>query len=240
MNKLNFVFLCLSCLPAVLLKGQGITRYDCDSVLISITEPKLFGDLYQQKNIGIGSQYYIEDWLNGDVYLSNKCVVKNQYLRYNGFLDRLMWFTPGTHQQVKLDKEQIEGFCLNSRTGKDYCYEKIIIKEELIFDSVAVFAEVLYKSDISLYAYRKIDIVGYHVVSRGSKYMDIYKLENTYFLKLENGKTLGFKKFGKHNIYKLFPDKKALISSRFKKSKLRHIWTEDDLILAAQDLNEIL
>jgi hypothetical protein len=240
MCNLKYAFFCLVLWPVILLRGQEINYCECNSMLDSLIEPKLFGDLYQPQKNGVGSQYYIKEWLNGDIYLTNGNIIKNNNLRYNGFLDRLMWITPISYQQVKLDKEQIKGFCLNDKYGTKYNYEKILIKDEFSPDSFPVYGEVLYKNRISLVAYRKVALAGYNVVPGGSYYEDVYKLSNSYLFKLENGKTLGFKRFRKRDISKLFPDKTELIVNKFRELKQRQFRTEADLIRVTKALNDFL
>jgi hypothetical protein len=81
-------------------------------------------------------------------------------------------------------RENISDFVcltLNSKSEKKYYFEKLIIKDEFVTDSLTVYGEVLHHDGISLFAYRKIDITGYKVVLKGSRYKDIYTLENIFF-----------------------------------------------------------
>jgi hypothetical protein len=239
MCNLKYIFFLIAFWPVIIMQGQE--TYSCDAMLDSLIEPKLTGDLFQPPNPGSleGSQFFIEDWLNGDVYLTNKNIVRNKVLKYNGFLDRLICLTPVNYQQVNLDKDQIEGFCLNDKSGVTYCFKKIPIKDDLSPDSLSVFAEVLSQSRISLFAYRKVINKGYEVTSNGH-YSDIYKAQPLYLFGFENGKTIGFKRCNKHDVMMLFPDKKEVIMAKLKELKLPHFLTEADLIQVTKVLNEIL
>ena len=240
MRNLKYVFVLIACWPVVFIKGQSGIACTCDAILDSLMEPNLSGDLYQQVDIGIGSQYFTEEWLKGEVHLANKTTVGEKYLKFNQYLDRLLWLIPSGNQQVLLDKEQIEGFCLNSKPGYKQCFQKIPIKVDMMPDSQLVFGEILHQNKISLFAYRKVILTGYEAVTAGSYCKNIYTVNTTYFLKLENGRTIGFKKHRKRNIINLFPDKKELIVTRFKELKQRHFRTETDLLNIAKVLNEVI
>jgi hypothetical protein len=239
MYNLKCVFISIVFWPLIIAQGQETTS--CDAMIDPLTEPKLIGDLYQPPlpMSSVGSEFYIDDWLNGDIYLSNNNIVRDKALKYNGYRDLLIWLTPVNHEQVKLDKDHIEGFCLNGKSGVKQCFKKIPIKYDLASDSVSVFAEVLYQNRISLFAYRKVTFEGYDVTST-DYYRDIYMLRTLYLFKLENGKTIGFRRYKKRDIIVLFPDKKQKIIAKLRELKLRHFRTEADLINITKALNEVL
>jgi hypothetical protein len=54
---------------------------------------------------------------------------------------------------------------------------------------------------------------------------------------LENGKTIGFRRYKKRDIIMLFPDKKQKIIAKLRELKLRHFRTEADLINITKALN---
>ena len=72
MCNLKYVFLSIVFLPVMIVYGQETTS--CDALLDLLNEPKLIGDYYQPPlpMSSVGSQFLIEDWLYGDIYLSNK------------------------------------------------------------------------------------------------------------------------------------------------------------------------
>jgi hypothetical protein len=240
MRYLKYVLFLIVCWPVVFIQGQSTIACTCDTILDSLMESQLAGDLYLQLDRGVGSQYFTDEWLKGEVYLSNKTVVRNKYLKYNQYLDKLMWLTPANHQQIMLDKEPIEGFCISNNFGNKYYFQKIPIKVDMSPDSLLVFGEVLYQNKISLYAYRKVILTGYEVASTGSYYKNIYTVNTIYFFMLENGRTIGFKKYRKHNIIQLFPDKKDQIVAKLKELKQRHFRNEADLKNITKVLNEVL
>lgn len=239
MCNLKYVFLSIVFLPVIIVQGQETTS--CDAVLDQLNEPKLIGDLYQPPlpMSSVGSQFLFDDWQNGDVYLFNKSIVRNKDLKYNAYFDRLIWLTPLDHQQVQIDNEYIEGFCLHDESGVTRCFRKVPVKYDLASDSVSVFGEVLYEDSISLFAYRKVVVYESEVTSTDS-YRDTYKLSSLYIYKLKNGKTIGFRRHKKRDIIALFPDKKEMIVAKLRELKQHRFQTEADLIEITKVLNEVL
>jgi hypothetical protein len=90
-----------------------------------------------------------------------------------------------------------------------------------------------------LFVYRKIVFTGYDVTST-DYYRDIYQLSTLYLFKLENGKTIGFRRYKKRDVIMLFPDKKEMIIAKLRELKQHHFRTEADLINITRALNEVL
>ncbi len=239
MCNIKCSFLSIVLWPAIWVQAQG--TYSFDAVLDSLTEPKLFGDLYKSPlpKSSVGSQFFIDDWLYGDIYLSNNNIVKNKVLKYNAYLDMLIWNPLIDYQEVKLDKDQIEAFSLHGQSGESYYFQKIPVKPDLASDSVVVFGEVLYLNRISLFAYRKV-VVADHEVGVTDYYRDVYKVNTLYIFRLENGKTLGFRRHKKRDILTLFPGKKEMIIAKLRELKQHRFRTEADLINITKVLNEVL
>lgn len=240
MHSIKYLLILNIIFSVSFVQGQGMESEACDAILDSIMQPNLTGDLYTTTDKGIGSQYFTEQWLIGDVYLSNNIQVKNHYLRFNQYYNKLMWLTPTSHQQVMLDKEQVEGFCLHTNYGQSHCFWKIAVKPDLSYDTLLVYAEVLYKDSISLFLHKRIERSGYEVLKTGAYSKDVYRVNTTYYFRMEDGKTIGFKKYRKRLVAALFPDKKKAILAKFKELKQISSHNESDIQLIAKALNEVL
>ncbi len=240
MNSQKHLFVLMILFSTSLVRGQVGESEIYNAILDSIMQPNLTGDLFVTTDKGIGSQYFIEDWLAGDIYLSNKTIVKNQHLKFNQYYNKLLWLTPTSHQQVMLDKEQVKGFCLNTKYGQQYCFWKIPVKPDLYLDTIMVYAEVLYQDSISLFIHRKIERNGYQVLNSGAYSKDVYRINTTYYFRMENGKTIGFKKYRKLTIAGFFPDRKKLILAKLRELKQSNLRNESEIQLITRALNEVL
>jgi hypothetical protein len=212
----------------------------CDSLLEKIMEPRLTGDLYIKPVPSSISQFFMDDWVIGTIYLSNDRTITNVYLKYNGYIDRPIWMTDD-FVQIRLDKEPIRSFCLTDRyvPGISYCFEKIKIPKELSSDSTKVFAQVLYKNLLSLLVERKVVLTGVEERKLDRFIIDSYEKRNIYFFRLGEQITEGFRKINKKNVLKTFPERKEDIEKLFRSEKPNRVRTEEDLIRFAARLNDM-
>jgi hypothetical protein len=233
----KLLIMIIACMSFIYSSGQQNALCNCDSLDREITEPKLIGDVFLNQTTGTVSQYFMNEWLYGIIYLSNHMIVPNKILRYNGYLDRLIWLTDN-YQHIKLDKESIDGFCLFDRyDDKSYYFQKIRIKEELSSDSTMVYAQLLCKGNISLFAYRKVVHSG---TTEGQDYqymIDEFEKKTFYYFKFPNNTSAGFRHISKRNIVKAFPGQKNQVLNLLRTGNQHSFKTEEDLIQIAELLN---
>jgi hypothetical protein len=220
--------------------AQKTASCQCDSLLGKIMEPRLTGDLYIKPIPSSVSQFFMDDWVIGAVYLSNDQTITNVYLKYNGYIDHPIWMTDD-FVQIRLDKGPICSFCLADRyiPGKSYCFDKIKIPKELTSDSTMVFAQVLYKNLLSLVVQRKVVLTGVEERKMDRFIIDSYEKRNIYFFRPGEQITQGFRKINKKNVLKAFPERKEDIEKLFRSEKPNRVRTEEDLIRFAARLNDM-
>jgi hypothetical protein len=236
MNR-KFIILALCCFIHFLSLGQHLDPCNCDSLLEKITEPSLIGDIFIKPLPSTVSPFFNDNWQSGEILLSNNVIVQKQRLKYNGFIDRLIWMNEN-FQMVKLDKASVDGFCLKDNVLprlKD-CFGKIKIKEEYVSDSVFVYAQILFRGDLSLYAYRKVVHFGTEEIKAYKIIVDAYEKRTFYYFKTGNHLTKGFLKINRRNLLDIFPGKREEIISYIHTGNHK-IKTEEDLIGLAEWLN---
>jgi hypothetical protein len=217
----------------------------CDSSITQINEPKLVGELFLISRVGEGSQFFKDAWLLGDIYLNDQRIVKNKWLKYNGFQDELIWFENKNRNQIKLDKDLIKGFSLKDLkelNGQTFNFSKIKIKKDFSVDSTIIFGQELFTGKISLFSYRRVILDIPKQISNDNRnyYIDVYKPSHLYFFRLFSGKTIGFKTIRKKVIMAIFPEKAESIKIALTEKKLRRFKTEAELIQLTEILNSIL
>lgn len=141
-----------------------------------ISSPQLAGEIYVHKQDYAGSQFFNDIWLKGDVFLSNGEIVEQQLLKYNMFIDELIWQEPFTNREVKVDKNLISSFTLEAASHTETI--------EFVHWQGA-FVQRLVKGSISLYVRRKMlpssRLQSVHV--GGRSHLQILLIpNNTYFL----------------------------------------------------------
>jgi hypothetical protein len=220
--------------------GQNQNSCHCDSLLGKLMEPRLTGENYIKPLPSSVSQFFTDDWLLGTLQLTNDLTVENQYFRYNGFIDHLIWMNDD-FKLIRLDNDPIRSFCLADKyiQNKRFCFEKIKLPKDLVTDSVMVFAQVLYKNLLSLYVQRKVVLTGVEERKQDKFIVDSYEKRNIYYFK--NGEHIykGFRKISKKSVFKTFPERKDDIEKLFRSEKQNRVRTEEDLIRFAARLNGI-
>jgi hypothetical protein len=218
--------------------GQNPASCNCDSLLGKIMEPRLTGDLYIKPVPSSVSQFFMDDWLIGTIYLSNDHTITNLYLKYNGYIDHPIWMKED-FAQIRLDNDPIRSFCLADKfiPGNSYCFEKIKISNKPASDSVMVFAQVLYKNLLSLFVQRKVVLTGVEESKLDRIIIDSYEKRSIYYFRLGEKITGGFRKINKKSILITFPERKEDIEKLFRSEKPYRIRTEEDLIRFAARLN---
>ncbi len=137
----------------------------------------LMGRMFIDNHVHLKQQYY-NAWQNGEVILKNGKRIANVNIRYNGFLDELLWVRDKDHQAVIVDKSNVSGFILKNEVQPDIYFKKIETQELQIPEKEDIYVQILTKGTFTIYAFRKI---GYYT------YTD-EMFEDFYYIVEHNGK----------------------------------------------------
>lgn len=209
----------------VALSGQTV---DPDTIF----EPKLCGEIFRMKTGTIGEQFYNVDWAVGDIKLNTGEMAVKKLLKYNAFMDELIWLQTDSLWQVKLEKHFIDEFCLRNYYGRSVLFRRIRLKLPRMTDTADVFLEVLTEKNASLYVFRNVIIQG--TVNRviGGIQYSFNKLvpQPEYILILPGGGRYTFKKIGRIALLKALPeDYRAVVNEIIRQNNLS-LMDENDLV----------
>ena len=201
--------------------------------LDSVFEPKLPGEEYTPLPGLVGSQYYNNEWVLGNLELVNGKKICNKLLKYNGFIDEALWLPNDSDatSQIKLDKLSVADFWIQNPTGKSAHFKRINTKKIYQSDSTDIFAEVITEGKFSLYIFRKISVIeDKNLVAKGKFYYTA-KLGQTpiYYIKQPTGQFYSLYKIKKKYFLNLFGEQRNDINKLLKKNNQR-IRTESDLV----------
>lgn len=204
------------------------------------SEP-LAGEITRPVEGLIGSQYYINEWLNGDVTLINGAVARDKKLRYNGLLDEVFWLHEESLQHIKLDRHLISEFCLTlPDSGDSLLFRRIETDALRLSRTGDIFVQVLYDDVISLYAYRRIARRGDVVEKRGRARIMLTEIEpaHIYFFILPDKKVVTLENISRRSVYRAFREKRNELGRYL---RIKNMDTADDefLIETAKILKEI-
>jgi hypothetical protein len=131
---------------------------DCtiDNENENISDENLTAKVYISPYLNKKELYY-NSWGSGDVELVDGTVVKNKTLRYNGYLDELVWLRNDDKKVGLVDKQLVKSFKIKqSENGTTDLYRKMKIKRWFSFDTAVVYMNVLAEGKLSLYVLRRI------------------------------------------------------------------------------------
>lgn len=214
------------CLPAIF-SQQTVVSYNCDSIDNSAFEPHLAGELLQTFPHTSGSQYSY-DWDDADIILKSGEIVYNKKIRYNGYLNEMIWLTAIDFKSVKLDKPYIKEIYFKNLHL--LCRQLNVAGNQ---DSATIFAEVLYESKIKFFVYRRIkqvDVENTNLTTRSIS-RDIIEQRPIYYVLLPGAtKYESFKSINKHSLINLFAGRKSEIRKLLRQNHL-NIKTEKDFVM---------
>jgi hypothetical protein len=128
--------------------------FDDDNEIIS--DGNLTAKVYISPNLNKKELYY-SSWGIGEVELVDGSIVKNKILRYNGYLDELVWLRDVDKKTGLVDKQLVKSFKIYDRDNiSSNFFRKFKIKRWFSFDTVVVYMQVLAEGKLSLYVSRKV------------------------------------------------------------------------------------
>jgi hypothetical protein len=130
---------------------------DCSNGLaLKAMNERLFGTVIERTPDP--GQFYYEEWRKGSVLLINGKTVTEEFLKYNGFLDKFFVYKPVTGKLVILNDEKIkEVNLIDHGTGETNRFIRNRVKNPYAADSVDTYLEVLTTGPNSLYARRRME-----------------------------------------------------------------------------------
>ncbi len=168
----------------------------------SIFTPPLCGEIYHIKTGTIGNQFYNNEWRLGKIKLISGEWVFNIKLKYNSFIDELIWLQENSFKQIKLEKHFIDEFVLINSDGISVHFRRMKIKLPPMVDSSEIYVEVLLEKIASLYVFRSIKIEGHEEeLKNGILYSnDVLKDHPVYILIMPDQRIITFQKIRKRSL----------------------------------------
>ncbi|MBW6498229.1 MAG: hypothetical protein K0B09_07580 [Bacteroidales bacterium] len=204
-------------------------------------QARLAGEIFVFSIVSHGSQYFNDEWYLGDVTLRSGEVVEDQMLKYNGYLDELIWLNT-SFQNIKVDKNLVAEFNISDpHTQETFVFRNVLLNSLSIGGSGHIFAEQLYENDISLMTFRRILKTGERTENRTKSVISraILKPDPVYFILMPDGNANILSNLSRRSFYRAFPDHKDEIRSMFRQNQLR-LRNERDLIEAVKIIEKVV
>ena len=210
--------------------------------MVPPNQARLSGEVFSFSLNSQGSMYYPEEWNPGRVTLTTGEMVEAEQLRYNGYLDQLIWLNPANFEQIKIDKQMVLSFSLLPRYLEDSLYfENITFKHWFDAHPVNIYGQMMYQGNIRLLAHRRIHTKREVIENRGNALVARaqLKLEPVYYILMPDNKAREVKRFNRKALYRLFPDHADQIRDAFRQNHLR-IRNESELVEAVKIIDQIV
>ena len=206
-------------------------------------QPRLAGEIFQMREETVGSPFYIDHWLPGEVVLSSGATVGDVLLMYNGFSDQLIYQHPSTYETIIVDKNTVSEF----RLFPNGVYEEPLVFRHIEFRHwtsrlpVRIYARMLYSGLFSLFVYQKVEKTGdvAEYSPEGPQIRAKLEPQPAYFILPPGGQAIPLKRFNRRTFYQLFPDHADQIREAFRRNHLR-IRNESELVEAVKIIDQVV
>ncbi len=203
-------------------------------------EQHLSGQVIREFPLTTGSQYFMEEWLPGQVLLSSGMTSPTSLLRYNGYLDQMFWLDTVRYNQVMLDRGLVlEVRMRNSRGREPFVFRKIWVSVPPVGIRKEVYAQVLVDDSISLYCHRNIVYrrMAYTRVENMNYERPLIEPEYRYYILIPGEESVSFTRITRRMLYSFFPDRKTALREFIHRNNIR-LKKEDDLVYLFTFLNQ--
>jgi len=226
-----------------------VTVFACNAVADGQRDPvtldhevRLSGEVYHFFMQADGSYYLADNWAEGTVELVTGEKVHGELLKYNAYLDELIWLSSRTYQPVMADKKLVRQFSLAlPGVAEEAVFRNITISVPLVADSVNIYAQQLYAGTISLVAHRRVVQSGERQESYRGGMQSIPRLtaDPVYYIVTGDQEAFEVNRLSRRSLYRIFPEHRREIRAALRSEGLL-IRSETDLIRAVSMIDEML
>ncbi len=218
----------LFCLIVYKLSAQDSPIEFNDKIITGSFEPKLTG-IFINPDTRLSEKCITKEWLLSEILLYNNEIVKNKYLKYNGFDDSFIMWESSSFRAIRLERELIKEVKMKNEFDNSYMIFRPIKIKLINSGNEYTFLNVLIEGKISIYVYKHI---AYYKVDDGPQ------PNFQFILKKQDGSYSIFKP-NKAGFLSQFPEKKKELKKIITRNRLK-IKKEKDLIKAVELFNMTL
>ncbi len=201
---------------------------------------KLSGEVYDFALDAEGDYYLAESWAIGDVSLLSGEKVAGQRLRYNAYLDELIWLSPRGQQSVQIDKQLVESFSVTlPGESQPRVFQRLFFRDGPHLREEGTYAELLHDGDVSLFVHRRVVQSGERVETVGGSLRAVPQLtaDPVYYVETPDGQLKELSRLSRRALQGVFPDQQREIRSFLRRAQPM-IRSEADLVRAISLIEE--
>lgn len=239
MTPLKYITLfCIVLLQGLSLFADG----NRENRLLPPAQARLSGEVFTFTLHADGSMYYFDVWAPGKVTLITGEVVEAENLRYNGYLDQLIWLNPANFQQIQVDKQMVKSFSIElPHLQEELYFENITFKPWFEANPMNILAQILYQGEIRLLAHRRITRKSEEIENVGSALVARAKLEPApvFYILMPDGQAHSIRRINRRAFFQIFPEHTTKIRDALRRNNIR-LRNEHDLIEAVKITEKVI
>ncbi|MBW6478182.1 MAG: hypothetical protein K0B37_02070 [Bacteroidales bacterium] len=203
-------------------------------------EPRVSGELIYHIESTVGNQYFLNNWVIGEIILASDEKIYCNNLNYNGYVDELIWVHPEFFQHIIIDRYNVKEFTLEDKNAS-YRFTNLGLMEEEDLKDFNFYAQILYKGNFKLYAHRKVSRVGSDNIVQNKKNVRRTRVNPTpvYYLQMPGSEMLSFRKLNRRELMLAFPDHRREIRQALRSNRIQ-LFDENTFVRAMPLLENIL
>jgi len=188
----------------------------------TIFSPKLTGEIYVPERQYQGELFYNNRFVKSNILLSTGEMAHGELLKYNGYLDEVIWMNHSNYKQFIIDRSYITDFWTKDSLDNPAHFQRINVRDTTISHR-DVFVEVVIEGKISLYIQHQVLCIPDQITysSGQARYIKTFEPRALYYIKLPSNNYLKMRKLNQSSFLKLFPEQKKSISKLIKKNRLK-------------------
>lgn len=192
--------------------------------------PKLTGELYVNETKHLGDLFFNNKWAESTLLLSNGTTVHGAKIKYQGFLDEVVWYNNVNYTPFILDRALISEFWTTDSLDRPVHFKHLQITDSTSRHPKDRFVQVLVEGAYALYIQHKVVNLPDQIVvrSNGSFAVRAFGQEPVYYIQEPSGNYLVLKNLGRNAFLRLFPQQKEALKALIRKHGIR-LRTEEGL-----------
>lgn len=196
--------------------------------------PKLTGRWYISEAKYIGNIFFNKQWTESSILLSTGEKVEGEHLKYNGFLDEVIWLNRTNFLPFVLDRNHIRAFYTTDSLQRPVHFKRLQLS-----NNKDVYVQVIVQNRYSLFIQRKVVNLPSEIVSgtNGNYYCKAYGQMPVYYIQTPTGQLLTLKSISRRNVLQLFPEQKETLTALIRKHGIR-LRTEEGLKAFVERIND--
>jgi len=189
-------------------------------------QSKLVAKLFYNQFPSKQEQFY-NKWTPGSIKLTDGTRVTNCMIRYNGWLDELLWLRESDYKTGIVVKESVESFSFNLPDGTTQKFIKTHLRDPVTLQSGNLYVQLLVDDSVQLIVYRKVSYM---------KNTDVFARRFRYALYINN--RYEWFTLNKSQLVSLFNPEEKLKMKKIVRSNHLRIKKEEDAIKAVLIYNQ--